>query len=873
MAKMVATHSNSQPRGQSAADEETSLLPASIDQKDATTTASSSSSSSSLTSWIRLLTFFIASVIAGGIMPGQNEYNRLFCEAGIFRYACHEEFADSSITATLDYDASDTIGHDSDSASSSCCPAQWLLIANTMNSLSMFVTFLFLLSGIMFDILGGRKCATLGCAILSVGFGILAVLLRLLGGVDDHTTNNDVSINGGGGGIMIKPSVETILFAMGVLTCDIGSFFVNVAFYGFLFHLPTKQALILALSNSCFSCASFLPIVVSGFMDVSGYTLPSVLLMYGVVILIGSGGVCWLTVPSLEEYHSNALVVLGLPIPRRTVKGWEGMKKQLLGAKKVLTHPDHAMFHKISMVVLAMGWVPAFVYMSMADPLGQEIFGGEGGGGIGLSLGVSFLKINTLVGLLVGPACGLLVDKFQHPSDGLIEICMLMTVSLAVVTLLCGVASWMVQIVVLIFVCISQTMQLLFAMRYAVLFSYPNRVGVVTGALIFVFGTLSLVLILLVSLIIVITKSYLLPVRIVSTIGMMAWAAYVVYIKREERFPASPTLLPEDEIEIAKNFGVSTIEDAAYVADMSPDALLKLSASTKVADLRRLSDIALSGGACERILHVARRNSSRMSSEDVQRRRSSQISIQEEFPVPDFAWDKVRKGSFESSFDCITTAFNGHGGFGGSNEPSVDWMFSAMTNDRDDPIRVEAFGSFLGPMLVVSETYGMILEVVVNDESGRTNVAASCACYPPGTLDSDGSTMKAGGDRYHFGLATYGLAPTFTNKEITGEAFVQRLAAFKQDSEWDQRRKDYGEMWYIGLLGTHPKYQGSGYGRLLLDVVSNYAQETKHDCYLECSGPNIAFYKRCGYDVLWKNEITIHGDSIVLAGMVKKYQA
>jgi len=796
-------------------------------------------------------------------MPGQNEYNRLFCEAGIFRYACHEEFADTSITA--DYEASDTIGNDSDSAS--CCPAQWLLIANTMNSLSMFVTFLFLLSGIMFDILGGRKCATLGCSILSVGFGILAVLLRLLGG---HTTNND-SINGGG--IMIKPSVETFLFAMGVLTCDIGSFFVNVAFYGFLFHLPTKQALILALSNSCFSCASFLPIVISGFMDVSGYTLPSVLLMYGVVILIGSGGVCWVTVPSLEEYHSNALVVLGLPIPRRTVKGWEGMKKQLVGAKMVLTHPDHAMFHKISMVVLAMGWVPAFVYMSMADPLGQEIFGGEGGGGIGLSLGVSFLKINTLVGLLVGPACGLLVDKFQHPSDGLIEICMLMTVSLAVVTLLCGVANWMVQIVVLIFVCISQTMQLLFAMRYAVLFAYPNRVGVVTGALIFVFGTLSLVLILLVSLIIVITKSYLLPVRIVSTIGMVAWAAYVVYIKREERFPASPTLLPEDEIEIAKNFGVSTIEDAAYVADMSPDALLKLSASTKVADLRRLSDIALSGGACERILHVARRNSSRMSSEYVQRRRSSQISIQEDFPVADFAWDKVRKGSYESSFDCITTSFNGHGGFGGSNEPSVDWMFSAMTNDRDDPIRIEAFGSFLGPMLVVSETYGMILEVVVNDESGRTNVAASCACYPPGTLDSDGSTMKAGGDRYHFGLATYGLAPTFTNKEITGEAFVQRLAAFKQDSEWDQRRKDYGEMWYIGLLGTHPKYQGHGYGRLLLNVVSNYAQETKHDCYLECSGPNIAFYKKCGYDVLWKNEITIHGESIVLAGMVKKYQA
>jgi len=59
------------------------------------------------------------------------------------------------------------------------------------------------------------------------------------------------------------------------------------------------------------------------------------------------------------------------------------------------------------------------------------------------------------------------------------------------------------------------------------------------------------------------------------------------------------------------------------------------------------------------------------------------------------------------------------------------------------------------------------------------------------------TAMKSGGDRYHFGLSTYNVAPTFMNKEVTGEAFVQRLAAFKQDSEWDQRRKEYGKMWYV----------------------------------------------------------------------------
>lgn len=133
--------------------------------------------------------------------------------------------------------------------------------------------------------------------------------------------------------------------------------------------------------------------------------------------------------------------------------------------------------------------------------------------------------------------------------------------------------------------------------------------------------------------------------------------------------------------------------------------------------------------------------------------------------------------------------------------------------------------------------------------------------------------MKAGGDRFHYGLASCNIEPTFMNKELTGEVFVQRLAAFKQDSNWDARRKQYGSMWYVGVLGTHPAFQGNGYGRLLLNVVSHYANKTKNDCYLECSGPNIPFYERCGYNVLWKNEICINGEGIVLAGMVKKYQA
>ena len=90
----------------------------------------------------------------------------------------------------------------------------------------------------MFDILGGRKCTTLGCAIVSMGLTILAGLLQVLNSFDNDTSNKNNQINNVASGRresirMIKPSVETILFAVGVVACDIRSFFVNAVFYGF----------------------------------------------------------------------------------------------------------------------------------------------------------------------------------------------------------------------------------------------------------------------------------------------------------------------------------------------------------------------------------------------------------------------------------------------------------------------------------------------------------------------------------------------------------------------------------------------------------------------------------------------------------------
>jgi len=707
--------------------------------------------------------------------------------------------------------------------------------------------------------IGGRYSALLGCAMLCIGISLLSGLVYLLSADSSSSSKDD-----GMSMYTISPSVETLVFIMGIILCDCGSLLVNFGFYGFLWHLPKRQALVVSLSNSCFACASFIPLVLSSFMKWSGYNLSVSLVLYAVIILF-SGVVCGLTIPSIEEYRSQALKVLGLPIPRRTVRGWKGAKKQLSEAFLVLLDPDHVKFHKITICAAVLAFLPPFIWMSMADPLGDEIFSSSTQESSRKddqsTLGVLFLKINSIVGLLVGPAVAVLVDKCQHPSEGLTEIMILLSASFAVVAPLCGVADWTVQTIVLIFVAAGQTLCLLYITRYAVAFSYPNRVGTVSGVLVAALSVLTLPLVLIMSIGIVFV-GYVWPAAISSAIGCVACALYVVYLKREQPFPKRPTLLAKDELDIAKNFAVATIEDAAYVADMTKDELLALSASTKVENMRRLSNASMSDEAGLRMLKVARRRSSLCSVE-------STFSALD-YPIPPFADDKVVKGTMDSSSECIYQAFNGHGNYpGGKSEPSIEWMMQCI-GPPDHPSRIEAVASVFKPMLAASENFGIILEVKDHDPlTGELVTAASCACYPPGELEDSGGPMKVGSERYYWAYSRANVSLSFGDKP---QEFIQKMAAFKQDSQWDDKRKDYGidKMWYVAVLGTHAAYQKRGYGRLLLSIVSSFAEETQHDCYLECSEGNVPFYQSNGYEVQWNQVISVEGSSTSIYGMAKK---
>jgi len=817
-------------------DEETPLVPPEMEDAKA---SSSRVTEASLSSWIRLLLFFLASCVSGGIVSGQNVYSRLFCEAGLFSYACRQEDGSDEVVDTGMSDAP---------TGGACCSAQWLLLANTLNILSVSMAFFFLLGGLVFDALGGRRAAVLGCAINAGGFAVLALLFVVLGG-------------SGGPPSLIGPIAETALFCIAVLLVDAGSLITNVSFFGFLWHLPKQQALILALSNSCMNVSAFVPLILRSILDGGSLSLSAVLLLYVATIAGLALPLCWWSVPGIDEYRGRAMEVLGLPIPRRTIKGMRDATKMIQAAKRILARHTH--LHWRTIVVGTLAWMAPFIYMTMADPMGEQIFAattrtaaGEDRSS-GERLATMFNQVNGVLGLVLGPILGIIVDRCAHPEDGILGLGVMILSCLAVIALLSPIAVWSVQLIDIFCAVVCQIAFLLFITRYSIIFAPPNRTGSVTGVFVCGLGLLSLIPIIGMSIGISINGSYIRPQVVISSVGVLLWAAYLWFAKKADPWPSSPALLPEDERDIAKNFGVGSIEDAAFVAGKSTREFRRLSASSNVMDQRDLIDTALSSEAPVRVMEVARRRSSLTLGTSVPKGDGTP-----HYPIEDnmSAGDgTIERGAAETSLETTIVAFNGHGGFGGKAEPSLQYCF-APVGPPDDPRRITLTKSIFSPMLSCAQTYGTVLEMRVVNEDGKVVTAAVCTAFHPGSLE-EGSVMKTGSDRYYCSLVSSGALPVYMDREFCGgDKALRRFAALKQDSQWDKRREEQGRMWYVGCLGTHPSYQGKGYARRLLNIIAIWAERDGVECYLECSAENVPFYEKCGYRVVWKMDINVVGE-------------
>ena len=114
--------------------------------------------------------------------------------------------------------------------------------------------------------------------------------------------------------------------------------------------------------------------------------------------------------------------------------------------------------------------------MVFADPLGQEVFLGNGNGnstGIiidnrdinGEKLATLYNQCSGALGLFVGPLIGVLVDRFPHPTDGIIDLGFIMIILLTVIAVFCGVANWTAQLFNVASAALCQIIVLLFINR------------------------------------------------------------------------------------------------------------------------------------------------------------------------------------------------------------------------------------------------------------------------------------------------------------------------------------------------------------------------------------------------------------------------
>jgi ribosomal protein S18 acetylase RimI-like enzyme len=64
-----------------------------------------------------------------------------------------------------------------------------------------------------------------------------------------------------------------------------------------------------------------------------------------------------------------------------------------------------------------------------------------------------------------------------------------------------------------------------------------------------------------------------------------------------------------------------------------------------------------------------------------------------------------------------------------------------------------------------------------------------------------------------------------------------------------RRRHPSEPHYYLEILGTHPAFQGNGFGSMLMEEICSLAGKAGKICYLETSNPrNLSFYKAFGFE-------------------------
>jgi len=484
--------------------------------------------------WGRFFILWLCTCAACGLLPGQALFATLFADAGVFGSVCG--------TSSGSHDHKESkLG----------CKNQYVALNGVFATGSTLILMTLAPIGIIYDRWGARVVGTFGALICVVG--LLLAWVSIVGaqmGLDEQTQ---------------------ALFVVGTLVMDFGSMLNSFSFFGLIWHFPGRQALILSLMTATYQASAFLPILFEALMRHFGFSFGNVMLSYAFVVLFVSY-ICWLVVPTQEEYYSEAKRQLGMPLPRPPKE----LKICNMLSRAVDVLRMNKRDHMISGACLCIGYNFPQIYMSMTAPYGKALFGSSEDG---VRLATLYVSVNGAVGLVVAPLAATVVDLF-----GLGSFILFLAFILAVGSCTVGIADWSAQTATCVTMVLFNILFNLFYNRYLIMYSPPNRLGTVMGMYV-----IFIVIFAIPNMCIFYAwvaaggddaDAYRIPMYASGALGSVCMTAYYGYFRTHEP-PDVPHLLDDDEMELSRSFGCANLDEVMQVVhiDTRKELLKKLASS------------------------------------------------------------------------------------------------------------------------------------------------------------------------------------------------------------------------------------------------------------------------------------------------------
>lgn len=485
--------------------------------------------------WSRFWIIWTVTIINSGMIQGQALFTELFADAGVFGSVCMHA-------------GQGKMG----------CTEQYAMLAGIF-VFGIFMTLLFILpSGILFDRLGARQIGVWGSVICALGmFMVSGSVLGAQSGMDN---------------------LASVLFASGLLTTDFGSFLNSYSNLGLIWHFPNHQMMILSLFSAILPISALFPVVIKFLMIRIGGTLATWLALWGCLLLV-TAYICWVYIPSQQEYYNTAKRVLGMPLPKPP----KDVQKMIVQGLELLR------LDAGSHIVCGLGMGICFsfcvIYQSMAEPFGEALFGHKSDGDEVASL---YVELNGAYGLLVAPLVGTIADRL-----GVSILVFLLAISQLVILGTVYFASWSSQVICMSCMVLYVLLFTILIQRILLIYAPPNRFGAVSGVF-FTIMTLLVIMPTVIGTAVAITSlppsidAYRLPYMVASALGAFSMLIFALDYRLHPP-PETPHLISDDEQQLSKDFGCENLDEVAYVvhAASRKEVLHKL-AKTDATSIREL---------------------------------------------------------------------------------------------------------------------------------------------------------------------------------------------------------------------------------------------------------------------------------------------